>query len=227
MGRERVRDHRATNRGRGRNTRKRLGRVVLSYGIVFLIGLWVGYKFASTRRATTYERGDPLHSIADGEDVAERKGDDEAQEGSSVEGEPGSKDELSLTFYEELLKKEPPPSMQEKRGETRGAVGPEKRDRPPREEGPSGRAPGEPRGDASFCIQVGAFAQKKQADDLTQRLKGKGYPAYIRSLVISGKGRIYRVRIGRYRTRDEAERQAKYIGEREGLETYVPLVPDR
>lgn len=215
------------NRGRGRNTGMRLGRVVLSYGIVFLIGLWVGYKFASTRMATTYESRDPLHSIAEGEDVAERKGDDETREGSSVEGEPGSKDELSLTFYETLLKKEPPPNMQEKRGETRAAAGPERRDRPPRENGPSRRTPGDPRGDAPFSIQVGAFARKKQAEDLTQRLKGRGYPAYITSQVISGMGRMYRVRIGHYQTLDEAKRQAKYIGKREGLETYIPRVPDR
>jgi len=205
----------------------RLGRVVLSYGIVFLIGLWMGYKFASTRRATTYENGDSLHSIAAGEDVAERKGDDEAQEASSVEGEPGSEDELSLTFYEELLKEEPPPNMQEKRGETHAAAGPEKRDRPPREDGSSKRTPRDSRGDARFSIQVGAFTQKKQADDLTQRLKGKGYAAYITSQVISGKGRMYRVRIGHYRTQDEAERQAKYIGKKESLPTYVPSVPDR
>lgn len=198
----------------------------MSYGIVFLIGLWVGYKLASTRRATTYERGNPLHSLDAGEDVAERKGADGAREGSSVEGERGSKDELSLTFYEELLKKGPPPNMQEKRGETQAAAGPKKRDRPAREEGSSERAPRGPGGDARFSIQVGAFTQKKQADDLTQRLKEKGYPVYITSQVISGMGRMYRVRIGHYRTLDEAKREAKYIGKREGLPTYVPPVPD-
>lgn len=224
---EKARDHKGMNRGRGRNTGMQLGRVVLSYGIVFLIGLWLGYKFASTRKAATYESRNPLHSIAEVEDVAEGKGDDDAQEGSSVEGEPGSKDDLSLTFYETLLKKEPPLATQEKRGETRAAAPPEKRDRPPREDGSSGRAPRDPRDDAPFCIQVGAFAQKKQAEDLTQRLEGKGYPAYITSQVISGKGRMYQVRIGHYQTLDEAKRRAKYIGKREGLPTYIPPVPDR
>jgi cell division septation protein DedD len=135
--------------------------------------------------------------------------------------------EDELTFYETLLKKEPSPKMQRERDDSKGIQaprGPEKRERPLKEDKSSERALS---GVASFSIQVGSFAIKKQAEDLTRRLEGKGYPAYITSQIISGMGRMYQVRIGHYRTLDEAKREAKLIGIKEKLPTYIPSSPDR
>ncbi len=206
--------------------------MLLSYGMVFFIGLWVGYKFASNGKAVAPERMDMSESIgrlgSDGQGKAKRsEGDDKAGGASSFEGEEVGEDDLSLSFYDTLLKKEPSPDLRNKGGDSKepqAPTGPEKSEGPLRQDKSSKRALS---GDGPFSIQVGSFAHKQQAEDLTQQLKGKGYPAYITSQVISGMGRMYQVRIGHYRTLDEARGKAKLIGKREKLPTYIPPSPDR
>ncbi len=220
------------NKGKGPSYRKRLGRMLLSYGVVLCIGLWLGYKFASTGRTVAPERKEMSESVAkmENEDQGngERtEGNDRAGEASSSKGEMVQGDDLSLTFYETLLKKEASPKMQRERDNSKGTQasrGPEKREGSLKEDKSSERALS---GVAPFSIQVGSFASKKQAEDLTRRLEGKGYTAYITSQIISGMGRMYQVRIGHYRTLDEAKREAKLIGRKEKLPTYIPSSPDR
>ena len=210
----------------------RLGRVLLSYFMVFFIGLWLGYKFASNGKAVAPERIDMSESIArlgnEGQGKGKKSaGDDKAGGASSFEGEEVQGDALSLSFYETLLEKEPSPSLRNKGGGSKGTqapTGPEKREGHLREDKSSKRTLS---GYAPFSIQVGSFAHKQQAEDLTQQLKGKGYPAYITSQVISGMGRMYQVRIGHYRTLEEARGKAKLIEKREKLPTYIPPSPDR
>jgi cell division septation protein DedD len=206
--------------------------MLLSYGIVLCIGLWLGYRFASTGRIVAPERKEMSESVAkmgnDDQGNRERtEGNDRAGEEPSSKGEMVQEDDLPLTFYETLLKKEPSPKMQRERGNSKGTQasrGPEKGEKPLKKDKSSKRAPS---GAAPFSIQVGSFADKKKAEDLTRRLEGKGYPVYITSQIISGRGRMYRVRIGHYRTLDEAKREAKLIGKRESLDTYIPSSPDR
>ena len=155
-----------------------------------------------------------------GRERTERSEEDSRKEReSSSEGESAEDDDLSLTFYEKLLKKGSPPEVQTKRGisgEARAAK---------KGEGKSSERIGST--DAPFTIQVGSFARKEEAERLTQDLKGKGYPAYVTTEVISGMGRMYQVRVGHYRTRDAAKTEAKYIGKKERLPTYIPPVPAR
>ncbi|MCK5553395.1 MAG: SPOR domain-containing protein [Deltaproteobacteria bacterium] len=206
----------------------RLGRVLLSYGIVLLIGLWAGYKIASTRKAAPPGSKEMLDSIATVGNEQEEKGSegaDEAGEKPSLEGEVVQRDDLSLTFYEKLLKKEPPPKMRGKQSsskESQAATAPKKSP----SEGERSSLKSVSR-DGPFTVQVGSFARREQAENLAQHLKGKGYVAYVTSQVISGMGRMYRVRIGHYQTLDEAEREAKHIRKREKLPTYIPPLPDR
>ncbi len=225
-------DHKGMNKGKGSGTRRRLGRMLVSYGIVFFIGLWLGYKFASTGKTVAPERKEMSESAAkvgrgeqgNGEGP---EGNNRASETSSLEREVIQKDNLSLTFYETLLKKESSPEMQGERGDSNGTPAApvrEKRESPSKEDRLSRKAL--PEG-ASFSIQVGSFAHEKQAEVLIQRLKEKGYPAYIRSQIISGMGRMYQVRIGRYRTLNDARREAKIIRRKEKLPTYIPSSPDR
>jgi cell division septation protein DedD len=208
------------------------GRILVSYGIVFFIGLWLGYKFASTGKTMEPERTEMSESVVkmENEDQGKkerREGNDRKREASSFEGEVVQRDDLSLSFYETLLKKEQSPKMHSKKGNsggTQAAIGKEKRESPLKEDKSSKR---DLSGVAPYSIQVGSFAYKEQAEDLTQLLKGKGYPAYITSQIISGMGRMYQVRIGHYRTLDEAKREAKLIGRKEKLPTYIPSSPDR
>jgi outer membrane protein assembly factor BamD (BamD/ComL family) len=54
-----------------------------------------------------------------------------------------------------------------------------------------------------YTVQVGAFASFQNANNLTQKLIQKGYPAYIEESAIQGKT-TYRVRVGRLSQRQEA-----------------------
>ncbi len=213
--------------GKGLGIRMKVGRILVSYGMVFFIGLWLGYKFASTGKTVTPEKKEISESIVKME--TEGQVNKKSREGNDRERETGGvvqRDDLSLSFYETLLKKESSPKMESTEGNsggTQAAAGPEKRESPLKEDKSSKRTPS---GVAPFSIQVGSFAHKKQAEDLAQRLRGKGYPAYITSQIISGMGRMYQVRIGHYRTLDEAKREAKLIGRREKLPTYIPSSPD-
>lgn len=74
-----------------------------------------------------------------------------------------------------------------------------------------------------FTIQVSAFQSRSQADQLVSNLKNKGYDAYIAQAVIPGKGIWYRVRIGTFGSRDDAQKTANTLKRKEGISTYVTL----
>lgn len=217
------------SKGKERTGRIRLG-MLLSYALVFCVGLWSGYELSSREKGVkpeveeSPELGSRMGSGTQGKGsswiVEEREG-----EHSDLEGDVIRKDDLSLTFYDTLLKKESPSTLQKEGGESRArsTASVDERRESPIGEGKSSKEGSPRRG--SYSIQVGSFAHKQQAEDLTQRMLGKGYPAYITSRIVSGMGRMYQVRIGHYRTLDEAKREAKIIGRRENVPTYIPPVP--
>jgi cell division protein FtsN len=57
----------------------------------------------------------------------------------------------------------------------------------------------------NFTIQVAAFKDLKVAGNLMARLKKKGYPAYRSMGKIPGKGIFYRIRIGSFKNRADAD----------------------
>jgi len=56
----------------------------------------------------------------------------------------------------------------------------------------------------NFTIQVAALKDSKIADNLVEKLKKRGYPAYRSMGKIPGKGIFYRIRIGSFKNRAEA-----------------------
>lgn len=67
-----------------------------------------------------------------------------------------------------------------------------------------------------FWVQVGSFVDKQRADDLDDRLNEKGVVSRI-STSISGVDTFYRVRIGPYGTREEADKFLSWIQNFDGL----------
>jgi cell division protein FtsN len=57
----------------------------------------------------------------------------------------------------------------------------------------------------NLTIQVAALKDLKVAEDLVAKLKKKGYPAYRSMGKIPGKGIFYRIRIGSFKTRADAD----------------------
>ena len=75
-------------------------------------------------------------------------------------------------------------------------------------------------GDGAFSIQVGAFDSSQSAEALVSALQGKGLPVYLTPAPSTGDGR-WRVRVGPYALRDQAERVAVRLKREEGLPTWV------
>jgi cell division septation protein DedD len=76
----------------------------------------------------------------------------------------------------------------------------------------------EPReNDKSWTVQVNAFPDERSAKIWADRLKDKGYNAYVTE--VRNKGKMwYRVRVGRYGSREEADKAVKNL---RGMENFT------
>ncbi len=63
----------------------------------------------------------------------------------------------------------------------------------------------------NLTIQVASFKDPNVADEMVEELKKKGYPAYRSLGKIPGKGIWYRVRIGYFSTKSEADSMLKML----------------
>ena len=61
-------------------------------------------------------------------------------------------------------------------------------------------------GDYRWTLQVSSLKDPAAAEEMVQMLKRKGYPAYSMVSNISGKGVWYRVRVGPFRHKEDAEK---------------------
>ena len=71
-----------------------------------------------------------------------------------------------------------------------------------------------------YAIQVGSFADNKDAESLKRKLASKGYDAFIVVFAIKGK-KWSRVRVGGYRSEKAARRSAQNLVKRERLPTMI------
>ncbi len=60
-----------------------------------------------------------------------------------------------------------------------------------------------------FTIQVGSFSSARSARQFSEELAEKGYEPYIVKIHVAGKGTVYRVRMGRFNSMEEAQPLAK------------------
>lgn len=119
-----------------------------------------------------------------------------------------------LTFYQTLtapLASTPPPPKPEAR---------------PREDATKdrGKAPPEAVGahyDPQYTVQVVAYGTRPPADDLERKLKDAGYEAYVVPVDADDGRATYRVRVGTFATRVEAEQVAERLRSERGLSPFV------
>lgn len=71
--------------------------------------------------------------------------------------------------------------------------------------------------DAGWTVQVNATTNPQQAQDLAKSLRSKGYDAYTVQAPVRGQT-WYRVRVGRFPTRDKASELEGRLKHKEGLE---------
>jgi cell division septation protein DedD len=78
---------------------------------------------------------------------------------------------------------------------------------------------GEPPG-PGLKLQVAAFKDRAEADALAARLKAKGYPAYVASPAPGSAVQMFRVRVGKFKTRRERDDVGRRL---EKEEQFKPL----
>lgn len=72
-----------------------------------------------------------------------------------------------------------------------------------------------------YTVQAAAFRERPAAINLIHRLKKKGYPAYLLAVGTRGQETWYRVRLGPYTTRAQAENVARRLKAEERLGSYI------
>lgn len=71
-----------------------------------------------------------------------------------------------------------------------------------------------------YTVQVGAFKRLKEADNLKSLLEKKGYNSYIET-ADARRGKLYKVRVGKFNTRDQAEEVTEDIKKMKGLDAFT------
>jgi cell division septation protein DedD len=69
-------------------------------------------------------------------------------------------------------------------------------------------------------IQVTALKDRPTAVALVQRLAGKGYPAFLETPAVG----TYRVRVGRYKDRREAEQVSRRLEKEEPFRSFRSVI---
>jgi DedD protein len=72
--------------------------------------------------------------------------------------------------------------------------------------GKAQKLPTETAADGAWTVQLSAYQERAEADRFAAGLRDKGYAPYIVEATIAGKGTWYRVRMGRFPTKDAASR---------------------
>lgn len=84
---------------------------------------------------------------------------------------------------------------------------------------PTAGIPSEPRG-GGYAIQVAAFNARDEAETLVKRLLGKGYAVFLVTPQ-AGQPAMFRVRVGKFQQRAEAERVAARLEREEQFKPWI------
>ena len=163
-----------------------VGALVL-LGVVFVLGLNLGRQLATRQLEAT--RGDALAAL----DRPPR-----------TPAAPIADD--ALTFHDRLTRDRPPPE-----DPAPGAAPPAAAAAAP---APTSTVPAPPAATGAFSVQLVSTSSRAEADKLAARLQE--FEPRVESAEVAGKGRVYRVRVGSFPTRAEAEKLLKTLASRTG-----------
>jgi cell division protein FtsN len=137
-----------------------------------------------------------------------------------AESEPAPGDEEEFVEEEPAPEPEPAPARpRRKREEPRQAATPAPQEEPARPRpGSEPAAPAAAKGKA--VIQVFSSAEQDQAERIQKQLAGSGQPAYLSPVKVGGTT-MYRVRIGPFDSRDEANKVAERVRKSHKLDTWI------
>ncbi len=78
-----------------------------------------------------------------------------------------------------------------------------------------------PAAGSPWTVQVGAFKNRRQAEDTRQQLAAAGLEAYVASVAAQDGQARFRVRVGTYRSREEAAAAAERIRVQRSLTAFA------
>ena len=79
--------------------------------------------------------------------------------------------------------------------------------------------PSEPKGNG-FVVQVASLRSRDEADAIARRLSSKGFPSFVSTPGSSGP-RVFRVRVGKYADRGQAETVARRLEKEEQFKPWI------
>jgi cell division septation protein DedD len=191
--------------------------------VIFLCGVFVGRGVRTERAATVADAG-TVTPITTPDVVSSREAAP-APAGSdpTAAAPPPAVDELS---YFNRLEKPGPPAEKLKPPVAAAATPPPPAPKatpsaqaPPAEAPPADAALAEPSG-AGFALQITALRERREAESIAKRLSAKGYAAYVLTPAGSAPS-VYRVRVGKFKTRREAETMAAKLQKEEQFTPWI------
>jgi len=171
-----------------------VGALVL-LGVVFVLGLNLGRQLATRQFEAT--RGDALAAL---------------DRPPPAPAAPISDD--ALTYHDRLTKDRSPPAEEPP---TRAAPAAPAPAAPAAATSPATTGtppPAPPAATGAFAVQLVSTTSRAEADKLAARLQE--FDPRVEAAEVSGKGRVYRVRVGSFETRAEAEKMLKTLAPRSG-----------
>ena len=183
--------------------------VVVASVVIFLLGVLVG-------RGVRAERG-PVEALA--QPVAP------ATEGiiapPPAGGAPASAAKEDLTYPNRLASNNPPAETLPTPRADAAQDAPAANAPAPARQAPALKAPQAPASEASgYSIQVAALRQRAEAESVARGLTTKGYPAFVMN-PDAGAPAVFRVRVGKFKDRREAESVAARLQKEEQFKPWI------
>jgi cell division septation protein DedD len=193
--------------------------------VIFLCGVMVGLGVRPERSEAASLGGDQATPAQGGEPAP-----------TSAPAPPAGTDDLKLTAASDLTRAEPAPVQERATAPAVASPAPSRSPSPVPSASPSPSAPPSPRSTPApapsvaagaevqpgdYTVQVAGLRERSAAEAMVKRLMGKGYAAFIVDPVVGAPAPVYRVRVGRYPSRAEAEDVARRLEREERFKPFV------
>ena len=132
---------------------------------------------------------------------------------------PATPAEPPLTYHQRLESDKSPAEELKPRSEP-PAPAPSRAAAPdPQPPAPSPAAPGAKPG--TWAVQVQALRDRDAASQVVQRLRGKGYPAFVVAPTAGAPTQLFKIQVGRYNDKTEAQQVGARLKKEEQFDTFV------
>jgi len=73
----------------------------------------------------------------------------------------------------------------------------------------------------TYTLQLGSFQNNDVASSFSSALNAKGYDSHIEKITVPDKGVVFRVRLGKYKSLEDAQKTAAELGKKEGISAFI------